>query len=323
MAQRDLQGLAFESMPDLAREIDTLYRLNTGVVGVGATRHERPHKPVLLLAVVDAIAAGKARPDQVPWSSWLRDRFRVYFEIVKAHNDDCSPEYPFFHLRGDGFWVPFQAAPGGETPLATTPLARDLDTGRVYGRFASGWDVLVARPEHRMVIRDALVSRFFPNARAQIVGHFLEASAMPEPVEPAVAEDEDEVAVPGRKSAFRRRVAEIYDYQCVACGLRIWMPDRELSFVDAAHLVPFAESRNDHPTNGLALCKNHHWALDQRLIAPDSGAVWRVSRRVEPRRSRGEEELAQLAGQPVLPPAEPAFAPDRAGLEWRFARLLS
>ncbi len=26
----------------------------------------------------------------------------------------------------------------------------------------------------------------------------------------------------------------------------------------ATHLIPFSESRNNHPTNGLALCKNHH-----------------------------------------------------------------
>lgn len=309
-------------MTTLAHEIDVLYRLNTGVVGTGAARHERPHKPVLLFVVLDAIAAGQARPDHVPWSAWLRDRFRLYFAIVRAHNDDCSPEYPFFHLRSDGFWVPVLAAPAGEVPLVTTPLARDLDSGRVFARFTSGWEAVVARPEHRMVLRDAIVSRFFPNARVRIAGNFLEPAIIPERVQEAVAEDEDEVVLPGRKSAFRRRVAEIYDYQCAACGLRIWMPDRELSFVDAAHLVPFAESRNDHPTNGLALCKNHHWALDQRLIAPDAKAVWRVSRHVESRRSRGEEELARLAGQPLLPPAELAFAPDRVGLEWRFARLL-
>jgi hypothetical protein len=48
-----------------------------------------------------------------------------------------------------------------------------------------------------------------------------------------------------------------------------------------------------------------------------------VSRHIEPRRSRGEEELARLSGQPLLRPAEPAFAPDPRGLEWRLARLLT
>lgn len=305
-----------------AAAVEALYRLNTGVVGTGDSRHERPHKPALLLAVFDALASGKARPNHVQWSQWLRDRFSVYFELVKSHNDECSPENPFFYLRSEGFWQPVTTTPQGDLPLSSTPVARDLDTGRVFARFVGGWDLLVADPKHRMAFREAIVSRYFPRARAEVMARFVEPLAMDARMEPAVAEEPEEI-LPGRSSAFRRRVLEIYDFQCVACGLRIWMPEHELSFVDAAHLVPFSQTRNDHPTNGLALCKNHHWALDQRLIAPDADAVWRVSRYIEPRRSRGEEELARLAGQPVLPPAERAFAPDRAGLEWRFARLLN
>jgi putative restriction endonuclease len=305
-----------------AAAIEALYWLNTGVVGIGDLRHERPHKAVLLLAVFDALALGKARPDHVPWSRWLRDRFAVYFELVKARNDECSPENPFFYLRSDGFWQPVAIREKSETPLSTTPVARDLDTGRVFARFVEGWDVLVADPLRRMAFRETIVARYFPSARPKVTACFVKPSVGNVATEPAVAEEAEEI-LSGRSSAFRRRVLEIYDFQCVACGLRIWMPERELSFVDAAHLVPFAETRNDHPTNGLALCKNHHWALDQRLIAPDADAIWRVSRHIEPRRSRGEEELARLAGQPVLPPAERAFAPDRDGLEWRFVRLLN
>jgi hypothetical protein len=37
--------------------IEKLYALNAGVIGQGIERHERPHKPVLLLAVFDLIAA--------------------------------------------------------------------------------------------------------------------------------------------------------------------------------------------------------------------------------------------------------------------------
>jgi len=48
----------------------------------------------------------------------------------------------------------------------------------------------------------------------------------------------------------------------------------------ATHLIPFSESRNDHPTNGLALCKNHHWAMD----------------RVMPSRFRPEDKHYDCAG---------------------------
>jgi putative restriction endonuclease len=119
---------------------------------------------------------------------------------------------------------------------------------------------------------------------------------------------------------------------CLFAGIRPCLRTGEILRIKPEH-VKLAEGViridgevskvRDHPTNGLALCKNHHWALDQRLIAPDLTRVWRVSRHVEPRRSRGEDELARLAGQPLLAPVESAFAPDRLGLEWRFERLLS
>jgi putative restriction endonuclease len=195
--------------------------------------------------------------------------------------------------------------------------------GRVFARFVDGWDALFANAVFRMGFRDALVSRYFPYARSKLTPLFMEPGVDLGNATIQTVEEPIDDEPPGRSAAFRRRVVELYDYQCVACGLRIRLPEHDLSFVDAAHIVPFSVSQNDHPTNGLALCKNHHWALDQRLIAPDPSRVWRVSRHVEPRRSRGEEELAQLAGHPLLAPVEPAFSPNRNGLEWRFERLLS
>src|SRR5579863_3304247 len=191
--------------------VEVLYRLKTGVIGSGGERHERPHKPILLLAIFDGLAAGSARPGYVPWGTWLRNRFRVYFDIVRSHNDDCSPENPFFYLQSDGFWLPIVVSSQGELPLTTTPLARDLDTGRIFARFAQNWQILVANPEYRMKFRDALVSRFFPHNRPKLGEQFVEPSIAAIPNEPAFAEDEPEDILPGRSSAFRRRVLEIYD----------------------------------------------------------------------------------------------------------------
>jgi putative restriction endonuclease len=93
----------------------------------------------------------------------------------------------------------------------------------------------------------------------------------------------------------------MYDHQCAACGLRINIPGvQDGTFVDAAHLIPFAETGNDHPTNGMALCKNHHWAMDRFLIAPGIDGRWRTSPRLIAHRSAGEKALADLRGQVVL-----------------------
>lgn len=298
--------------------VELVYRLSTGVIGTSTDRHERPHKPVLLLAVLDAIAAGEAQPDRVPWSNRLRERFADYFAIVRSRNDECTPENPFLYLRTDGFWLPLMATAQGDVPLESTPLVREAEGGRVFGRFVPDWQILLSDPVARLGLRDAIVSRYFPLSQYQLRPMFLDGASVALPKQEGDGDD----VLPGRSSAFRRQVLEEYDYQCAACGLRIWLVEHEITFVDAAHLVPFSVTRNDHPTNGIALCKNHHWAMDQRLIAPDPDAVWRVSRYIDSRRSRGEEDLARLAGVKLLPPAEPAFAPLREHLEWRHQRLL-
>jgi len=39
----------------------------------------------------------------------------------------------------------------------------------------------------------------------------------------------------------------------------------DLSLVEAAHIIPFGESQNDKPDNGLALCPNHHWGKGKTM----------------------------------------------------------
>ena len=301
---------------NLSIAINALYSLNVGVVGTGDQRHERPHKPVLLLAVLDAVAEGRTPPQRIEWSQWLRSRFRTYFEVVRSSNDDMAPELPFFHLRTDGFWEPIRLGEHGPTPLAAPPSAADAEIGNVYALIRGGWELLFAVPADRAALREAIIARYFPKARGVL--------PKPDASERQVTEEEvGDEAVVARSAAFRRQVIEAYDYQCTACGLRIRMPDREITFVDAAHLLPFSVSRNDHPSNGLALCKNHHWALDQHLIAPNPEGMWQVSRLLDSRRSPGEKELAELRDKPLLTPTDSAYAPLPEGLQWRYERLLA
>lgn len=139
----------------------------------------------------------------------------------------------------------------------------------------------------------------------------------------ALAKTED-AADYGRSPAFRRTILEIYDHQCAACGLRIRLAaGADVSFIDAAHLLPWDRFHNDHPTNGLALCKNHHWAMDRQIIAPAPDHRWQVSPLLDARRSNGEKELRELTGKTLLLPKDPAFLPDEEGLEWRVRNLVA
>lgn len=303
-------------MPDLAQAIERLYDLHVGVTPLeeGAP-HERPHKPLLLLAVFDLIDEGLATPDRIPWCQELRDHFTARFETVRKHNDQNTPENPFLCLQGDDFWSAWKEEGTEQHPLTSNPLVRDI--GYAFARLTDGFDILVALPGNRKIMRGALVARYFPSHSEALLG----ASTPKDPGTSRVGEEPTEY---GRDPAFRRKIIEIYDHQCAACGLRIRLPQAKgVSFIDAAHLVPFAESHNDHPTNGLALCKNHHWAMDRHLIAPGPDMTWHVSKILQAHRSTGEMELLELAQRAVLLPHEPAFQPDPEGLAWRMGRLIA
>ncbi len=312
------------TIQNINEAVEKLYALKVGVIGNGSDRHERPHKPLLLLAVLDLIGKGEAKPDHIPWSRELRETFTRYFDVVRTRNDQDTPENPFFYLGRDKFWEAFEIASGLERPLDSTPTAAQAKNGNVFARFADGMEQFVRFPEQRTKLRDALVTRFFPTLRLKLTPLFAEAGPGDSHAEESSRckempeSDED---APGRNPAFRRMVLDVYDFQCVACGLRIKLPDADLTFVDGAHIMPFSESRNDHPTNGLALCKNHHWAMDRFLIVPTPDGIWKASPRLVARRSPGEEALLALHDQPLLPPHDDAFRPDPVSLAWRSQRL--
>lgn len=300
--------------------IERLYDLSVGTIGSGAQRHERPHKPLLLLVVFDLIATGSAKPERVDWSNSLRDQFSQYFDRVRGLNDSDTPENPFLYLRTDGFWEPVLVGNDKVEPLDRTPTVADAVAKRVSARISNGMEAFVQTLSQRLQLREALISRYFPNCRDALIPLFQDDPKKITANRPEKHEDEEGVTT-GRNPAFRKKILEVYDWQCAACGLRIKLPDSQLTFVDGAHLIPFGISRNDHPTNGIALCKNHHWAMDRFLIVPSPEGLWKVSPRLDHRRSLGEKELCTLNNQPILRPHDDAFRPAQEGLSWRLERL--
>lgn len=78
------------------------------------------------------------------------------------------------------------------------------------------------------------------------------------------------VAVRGPEAAaFRRMVRDAYDSRCIVCGIRLPASSHcRVPGVDSAHILPWASHDMDnHIGNGLCLCRMHHWAFDEQLIA--------------------------------------------------------
>lgn len=304
----------------LAELTERLYNLRRD----RSSGYEKPYKPALLLSLIDLIERGDTTRNQILLSDDLISRYKEYIRIVGSDEDKPNIVYPFWFLCGDGIWMLYDSSgkplyrPGqaGAQPLSVRRIRENMSHAALDEEFF----LALNRPVDRKLLRSALVSRYFPEFRANILesrGQFL--AQQTETTDDGGALEND----PSRSSAFSKTIKALYDFRCAACGIRLRY--EELNLVDACHLIPFSRSYNDHPSNGIALCKNHHWALDRHLIAPEKTAgrlMWKSSCRLDPRID-DQDQLILLNGEPLLLPSEDDFHPAEQAVEWRIQRLLS
>ena len=285
--------------------------------------YEKPYKPALLLSLFDLIERDDISDNKILLNDQLISRYREYLQIVGGPQDQVLIQYPFWHLCGDGIWTILDANGQplyrpGETS-GNAPSVKRLRTMMGHAEMDAELFHFLKQPLERAVLRNAIVSRYFPSQRRLIdamSSQFLHRR-------PRAAEEPGNYeSDPARSQAFARTIKQVYDYRCAACGIRVRF--RDLALVDACHLIPFAESFNDHPTNGISLCKNHHWAMDRLLISPierDGKLVWQPSLMLDGR-IEGQRALVQLDGERLLLPAERKFHPAEESVAWRIRQLL-
>src|SRR5437870_4472764 len=70
-----------------------------------------PHKPLLLLVVLELAEQGLLPKEVLPLTPELAFRFCTYWSIV-SHRRHQRPDirYPFYHLKSGGFWSPLDEA---------------------------------------------------------------------------------------------------------------------------------------------------------------------------------------------------------------------
>jgi putative restriction endonuclease len=87
--------------------------------------------------------------------------------------------------------------------------------------------------------------------------------------------------------------------------------------VEAAHIHQFAQSRNDDITNGMALCRNHHWAFDQGLWSIDTSFEVVVAHGKFAEQVKNQPELMSYHLKKLdLSWLEPKHRPSQLNLDW-------
>lgn len=302
-------------MPLLESYSTSLKDLKAAVAEPG---RKRPHKACMILAVIELIEAKKIREDVIRFDDVLISRYRAYFEIVRQGNDTLNPWLPFFHLRGDSFWH-LKAKPGRDAVVEAMNSATKrsaIEDNIEYAYLDKELYSLLLNPLDRDVLRETMVLHWFPDSANQIFEH-IGVTEFELSLEAGQSDSAQKSQV--RSSAFRRLVVEAYDFRCAATGWRILMPDYS-ALVEAAHIIPFSETADDRPQNGIALTPTFHRALDKGMIAPGPDLKWHVSRQID--RVPDNAPLLELEGRDIRLPRDARYKPDQVSLEWRLQQLL-
>ncbi|HNB50470.1 MAG TPA: HNH endonuclease [Anaerolineales bacterium] len=291
------------------------------------TRGQAPHKPLLLLSVLDLFAQGRLPTNLIEITPEFGELFANYWGKVMTPERRGNLALPFFHLRSSGFWhlVP---QPGQEMTLQTT---RQVDTLSQLGRLILGARLdealyaLLQTPETRDPLRTLLIQTYFapeihPFLRAQgqlnwdaflYSQHLLEKANKEVKDSPSPEETYQPVV---RDQGFRRVIVRLYQHRCAFCGIRMLTVDGRTA-VDAAHIIPWSLSHDDDPHNGMALCGLCHWSFDQGLLGVTAQYLVILSAELRSLENMAGH-LLTLESRSILGPTEPALWPWLDALAW-------
>ncbi len=284
-----------------------------------------PHKPVLLLSVLNGIEKGLITDSRVYVSPGLVGIFKSYWQSLVITNHTLHFTLPFYHMKSEPFWT-LIANPGYEKVLRFKIRGiQKLTEAVAYAQIDGELFELMCDSESREILKTALLEHYFREVYRtvnvsgseyieQIQSDILEESGeayrakfreLSEKLDPESLGEEVFI----RGGVFKREIPKIYDYTCCISGLRI-DTTANASLIDACHIVPFSQSNDDTVTNGLALCPNLHRAFDRGLIAVDDN--YRVITSQQFKESNSSYSIKQFEGKRIRLPENSKFIPHQS-----------
>ena len=290
-----------------------------------------PHKPLLLLAVIELIERGQIRDNKIYLSPELAETFMKYWSKVTDRRPNIA--LPFFHLKSDGFWH-FHPNAGYEKALDVADRITAISRLReiiAHVNLDNNLFVLLTDAGNREIIRQTLICVYLIKFKQEIEGLIAEGKQITEYEQSLISEVEHPFSPqkptapipeesPIRSAGFRQAIMGVYDYTCAVCRLRIVTMDGE-SATDAAHIIPFRISKNDDVRNGISLCKLHHWVFDKGLISLSTTYQILVSPLMSDQRPT-EWLLTELQDKSILLPEQDLLYPAQNALAWHREEVL-
>jgi putative restriction endonuclease len=289
-----------------------------------ATNHRAPHKPFLLLSIMDLIAQGLITNNFIEPSFELVDTWNGYWNAIMPLNHQSSMAYPFFFLRGDSFWKlednPAYKGPPDKNVKSMNSLREKYLAAKLDNELFQ----FMCDPDSREKLRAVLVQTYFhPQTQPIVIQQGFVNAVSYKYAQTLVGKTAEQIGLfdkmpeekkkPIRDAGFRKAIVGLYEHRCAMCGIRMLTPEGH-TVVEAAHVVPWSESHDDHPTNGMCLCRLCHWSFDEGLMSVGKSYEVLVSGRVRMDKNI-PAHILPLSDRKIFTPQETKFWPSQDNLQ--------
>lgn len=274
------------------------------------------YKPILLLSVIDLITQGIIEENRITVSDELIETFNKYWNVLASASYKGGLHYPFFHLQSEGFWyLTFQPGFNGLQPKTTNKLKEAVEFAYLDSQLFD----LLQDPISRQELIDTIVAVWFSANKKQLedilqINQDFHDSPL---FDLGIRERQPKTSLRKtvvRNAFFRKAIVHIYDYRCAFCRLKVTRAINQ-NIVDGAHIKPFAEFYDSKIDNGIALCKNHHWAFDRGWFGIDDNYRIRVVSDLK-EDSPNAKLMKDYHNEMILLPSSEKYYPSIEALRW-------
>ena len=291
------------------------------------TCNRAPHKPFLLLSVMDFFAQGLIIRNFMEPSFDIVETFNIYWQTIMPLGTKGNMAYPFPRLQNDGIFQLVNAPEfKGKINPETISSMKKLRQVCAGAKLDDDLFLMLCRPETREQLRAAVINHYFAeeirpavlecgnvNIKAyEYSQKLLELNDKIIPYENDFENNSQNKRV--RDQGFRKAIVTLYEHRCAMCGIRMLTPEGH-TVVEAAHVKPWSESHDDSPTNGMSLCRLCHWSFDEGLMSVSKNYEVMVSKRMSIEKNFPAHVLT-LSDRGIFKPEDKDFWPGQENLEW-------
>lgn len=288
-----------------------------------STKHQAPHKPFLLLSVLDLLASDSTNNFIEPKLS-LIETFNHYWNLIMPLGSTASMSYPFYHLETSGFWHLVSAQSEKHQRGRTIKSIKRLSELYQGAKLEEDLFILSNNQKYREQLRETLITTYFdPSIHQRLWDqatinqkseeYYKSIINHPDKPTNTVEESLSPIYQKVRDQGFRKAIVSLYEHRCAMCGIRILTTEGH-TVVEAAHIIPWRETQNDSPQNGVSLCKLCHWSFDEGLMGIDSNYKVMISPSIQ-KDKNFSGHIQMLFDREIFKPIEDKYWPKQENLE--------